>query len=117
MIEDSPVFDKFKDDEFIFFVNTTLAMDDTSTTQYTSNWNELSEEPKPVIPITEVFKNIFKLVIKNPDKIDDQQKIFVIKMVRCFITESVEANQSYKLSVEKWDADYCEVDEALSQRQ
>lgn len=42
MIEDSPVFDKFKDDEFIFFVNTTLAIDQTSTTQYTSNWNQLS---------------------------------------------------------------------------
>lgn len=30
MIEDSPIFDKFKDDEFIFFVNTTTAIDSTS---------------------------------------------------------------------------------------
>lgn len=31
MIEDSPTFDKFKDDEFIFFVNKTLELDNTST--------------------------------------------------------------------------------------
>lgn len=54
-----------------------------------------------------MFKNIFKLIIENPKQIDDQQKIFVIKMIRCFITEAVEGKQLYKLSVDKWDADYC----------
>ncbi len=44
--------------------------------------------------------------MSNPEKIDDQQKIFVIKLVRCFITEAVEGKQLYKRSVDKWDADY-----------
>ena len=30
MVEDLPIFDKFKDDEFIFFVNTVLNLDQTS---------------------------------------------------------------------------------------
>jgi hypothetical protein len=30
----------------------------------------------------------------------------VIKIARCFITEAVEGNQSYKLQVDKWNADY-----------
>lgn len=45
--------------------------------------------------------------MENPDKIDDQQKIFVIKLVRCFLTQAVEGKQSYKLCIDKWDADYC----------
>lgn len=44
--------------------------------------------------------------MENPDKIDDQQKIFVIKLIRCYITEAVEEKQSYKLPVDKWDAEY-----------
>lgn len=55
--------------------------------------------------------------MENPDKIDDQQKIFVIKLVRCFITESVEGKQSYKLPIDKWDADYCGDNLDFSDRQ
>lgn len=40
MIEDSPIFDKFKDDEFIFFVNTAITIDNTSNEQYDANWRE-----------------------------------------------------------------------------
>jgi hypothetical protein len=107
MIEDSPTFDKFKDDEFIFFVNKTLGLNETSIEQYKENWHMLNEEPKPVISVNEILTKMFKLIMDNPTKIADQQKIFVIKMVRCFITEAVESKQSYKLSVDKWDADYC----------
>lgn len=117
MIDDSPIFDKFKDDEFIFFVNTAIALDNTSTNQYSANWNEANDEPRPVISLNEIFTKIFKLIIENPDKIDDQQKIFVIKMVRCYITEAVEGKQSFKLPVDKWDADYCDGSESLVQRQ
>lgn len=55
--------------------------------------------------------------MENPDKIDDQQKIFVIKLVRCFLTEAVESKQSYKLCIDKWDADYCGEDAGFSARQ
>jgi hypothetical protein len=40
--------------------------------------------------------------MENPKNIADEQKIFVIKMVRCFLTEAVESKQSYKLGVDKW---------------
>jgi len=42
----------------------------------------------------------------NPDKINDEEKIFTIKLARCYITEAVEENQIYKLEVDKWNADY-----------
>lgn len=42
----------------------------------------------------------------NPDKINDEEKIFTIKLARCYITEAVEENQIYKLEVDKWSADY-----------
>lgn len=45
--------------------------------------------------------------MNNPAQIDDQQKIFIIKLIRCYMTEAVEGKQSYKRSVDKWDADYC----------
>lgn len=34
MIEDSPTFDKFKDDEFIFLVNKLIELNEISTEQY-----------------------------------------------------------------------------------
>lgn len=107
MIEDSPTFDKFKDDEFIFLVNTLINLNEISSEQYRVKFKEIDEEPRPVISVNEVFSKIFKLIMENPDKIDDQQKIFVIKLVRCFLTQAVEGKQSYKLCIDKWDADYC----------
>ena len=38
--------------------------------------------------------------------IKDEQKIFIIKLVRCYIAEAVEENQNHKLCVDKWSADY-----------
>lgn len=44
--------------------------------------------------------------MNNQDSIDDQEKIFLIRIARCYITEAVESNQNYKLPVDKWSADY-----------
>jgi hypothetical protein len=44
--------------------------------------------------------------MKYPEEVKDSEKIFVIKLARCYITEAVEGNQSYKLPVDKWSADY-----------
>lgn len=38
--------------------------------------------------------------------IEDSEKIFLIKLVRCYITEAVEEKQNHKLAVDKWSADY-----------
>lgn len=38
--------------------------------------------------------------------IQDSEKIFLIKLVRCYIAEAVEEKQNHKLSVDKWSADY-----------
>jgi hypothetical protein len=38
--------------------------------------------------------------------VNDAEKIFILKLVRCYITEAVESKQNYKLPVDKWDADY-----------
>lgn len=45
-------------------------------------------------------------MINEPDKISDPGKIFIIKLVRCYITETVEGKQNHKLSPDEWSADY-----------
>jgi hypothetical protein len=44
--------------------------------------------------------------MNNQHDITDNEKIFIIKLARCYITEAVEGNQSYKLPVDKWNPDY-----------
>jgi hypothetical protein len=45
-------------------------------------------------------------VINYPDQITDSEKIFIIRLVRCYISEAVEEKQNHKLSVDKWNAEY-----------
>ncbi len=49
-------------------------------------------------------------MMNNTGLVKDEEKIFVIKLIRCYITEAIEEKQSYKLPVDKWDADYCKED-------
>ena len=44
-------------------------------------------------------------------EINDNEKIFIIKLARCYLTEAVEGSQSYKLPVDKWDPSYYAEDE------
>jgi hypothetical protein len=44
--------------------------------------------------------------MNNHETIEDEEKIFIIKIARCYITEAVEGKQNYKLPVDKWNADY-----------
>ena len=45
-------------------------------------------------------------MIENPDQISCAEKVFFIKLVRCYISEAVEDKQNHKLPVDKWNADY-----------
>jgi hypothetical protein len=54
----------------------------------------------------EIITNCFSLIINHPDEVTDAEKIFIIKLVRCYISEAVEEKQNHKLSVDKWNADY-----------
>jgi len=54
----------------------------------------------------EIITVTFNLMVKDPSLIKDEEKIFVVKLIRCFLTEAIEEKQNYKLSVDKWDADY-----------
>jgi len=60
----------------------------------------------PVFPRKEIITSCFELMINEPDKISDPGKIFIIKLVRCYITETVEGKQNHKLSPDEWSADY-----------
>ena len=44
--------------------------------------------------------------MNNHASISHSEKMFVIKIARCYITEAVEQGQSYKYPVDKWDASY-----------
>lgn len=99
------MFKKLKDDEFYNLVRIFRQMDETSTAYYEKYWQE-NESPCPIYERKEIIRNIFSLIMNNPTQISDEEKIFVIKLVRCYISEAVEENQNYKLSVDKWSADY-----------
>ena len=60
----------------------------------------------PLISLDEIIKNVFEMTMSDPDSIQDEYKIPIIKLIRCYISEAVEHKQSYKLSVDKWDAEY-----------
>ena len=84
-----------------------MQLDTTSINLYQAQWQEHREDPKPVINLHDIISQIFKLIMEYPDQINDREKIFVIKLVRFYITEAIEEKQNYKLPVDKWDADYC----------
>lgn len=64
------------------------------------------EDPRPIFAKREIITNCFQLIIDYPDVIKDEEKIFIIKLVRCYIAEAVEEKQNHKLSVDKWNAEY-----------
>lgn len=88
-MEDSPVFKKLKDDEFYNLVRIFRQMDETSRSYYQSYWQE-NEIPCPIYERKEIIRNIFTLIMNNPTQISDDEKIFVIKLIRCYISEAVE---------------------------
>lgn len=65
----------------------------------------------PVVSLKEILTNSFKLIMKYQNEVNDNEKIFIIKLARCYITEAVEGNQSYKLPVDKWSPEYYGEDE------
>jgi hypothetical protein len=81
-------------------------MDDLSAENAATEWQKIGEDPRPVFSKREIIKNCFELIINYPDIIRDSEKIFIIKLVRCYIAEAVEEKQNHKLSVDKWSADY-----------
>lgn len=104
-----PIFQKFKDDEFFKFVAYLTNINETSKKHYEAysiqNFGGTSYD-LPVVSLDEIFRNIFTLTIKYPNKIEDKFKIPIIKLIRCYLSEAVEKNQQYKLHVDLWDAEY-----------
>lgn len=95
-----------KQDEFYKLVRIFTKIDDNASELYAEEWKKLTEEPRPVFSKKEIIKNCFSLIIDYPEMISDREKIFIIKLVRCYISEAVEEKQNHKLSVDKWSADY-----------
>jgi hypothetical protein len=86
-------------------VTTLTRIDQTSKLYYEQRWLAVGENKSlAVVPLKDIFSKSFRLIMNNPGTIDDQEKIFIIKIARCYITEAVEANQTYKLPVDKWSA-------------
>lgn len=57
---------------------------------YESRWLGVGETKSlPVVPLKEIFTKSFRLIMNNHDTINDAEKIFVIKVARCYITEAV----------------------------
>ena len=114
IIDDSPVFKKLKEDEFYRLVTTLTHINKTSNDFYINDWLAVDEpKPPPVVGLKEIFEKSFRLIMDHPDSISDQEKIFVIKIARCYITEAVEGDQNYKLPVDKWGAEYYSGEEEL----
>ena len=107
LIDDSPVFRKLKEDEFYKLVTSLTNINETSKAYYMNQWSFAGEpNTNPVVPLREVFTKSFSLIMNSHDIISTDEKIFVIKIARCYITEAVEASQTFKYPVDKWNSDY-----------
>ena len=96
MLEYTPIFHKFIDDEFIKLVRTLTNIDDISKHHYNdfcSRQLAINNYDPPVVSLDEVFKNMFKLSMDHPKEIKDHYKIPIIKLIRCYISEAIEKDQ------------------------
>lgn len=91
LIDDSPVFRKLRENEFYKLVTTLTNINDTSKLYYKKFWKEATGDDKtvPVVPLKEIFTKSFRLIMNNHESISDAEKIFVIRVARCYITEAV----------------------------
>ena len=89
-MQDTPIFKKLKDDEFYNLVKIIKGLNETSSKYYAQNWEDLKENSIPIFSRRQIIKNMFNLIMNNPDQISDNEKIFVIKLVRCYLSEAVE---------------------------
>ena len=107
LIDDSPVFRKLKEEEFYNLVTSLKNIDQTSMAYYTDLWRNAGDPNTfSVVPLKEVLTKSFTLIMNNHSTINDEEKIFVIKLARCYITEAEEESQKYKYPVDKWSSDY-----------
>ena len=89
LIDDSPVFRKLKEEEFYNLVTSLKNIDQTSMTYYTDLWRNAGDPNTfSVVPLKEVLTKSFTLIMNNHSTINDEEKIFVIKLARCYITEA-----------------------------
>ena len=90
LIDDSPVFRKLKEDEFYKLVTSLTNINETSKSYYLEKWKNAGEPNAiPVVPLREIFTKSFTLIMNNHETISVAEKIFVIKIARCYITEAV----------------------------
>jgi hypothetical protein len=87
IIDDSPVFRKLREDEFLKLVTTLTRIDTTSRAYYEQEWLKVDvKKPIPVVSLKEIFTKSFRLIMSNHETIQDDEKIFIIKIARCYIT-------------------------------
>lgn len=124
MVSSSPIFNKCLDDQFYKLVTQFTQLDQISRAFYNDYMFKkvsIHNFDMPLISLDEIISNMFDMTMSDPDQIQDIYKIPIIKLIRCYISEAVEHKQQYKLSVDKWDAEYfaedSEAKEELSRRQ
>ena len=83
-----------------------INLDNISTEFYDKAWTEIDGTSIPVVKINEVLTKTISLIISQPQSFQDEEKIFIIRLIRCYITESVEEKQNYKLSIDQWEPSY-----------
>lgn len=67
---------------------TTLTRIDTSSkAYYEQEWLKVDiKKPIPVVSLKEIFTKSFSLIMSNHETIQDDEKMFIIKIARCYIT-------------------------------
>lgn len=68
-------------------MSTLTHIDGTSELYYEKRWLAVGEnKSKAVVPLRDIFATSFRLIMNNQDAIDDNEKIFIIRIARCYIT-------------------------------
>lgn len=72
MMEESPYFKKFKEEEYLYFVRILSKIDETSKNYYASDWEKVGEKSMPVISMKEMITITFNLIMKDSNLVNDE---------------------------------------------
>ena len=99
------IFKNYKDNEFMQFVKIFLRFDQLEIDFYKNQWKVKGFDPLPIVTIKDFIISVIDMIRLEPASIKTSSKIEFIKILRLFITESVEEGK-HKVSVDQWTPEY-----------
>ena len=99
------LFKSYKDNEFMQFVKIFLNFDQLQLDFYKDEWKSRGLEGLPIVTMRDFVISVIDMIRLQPSSIKTPSKVEFIKILRLFVTESVEEGK-IKVPVDQWTAEY-----------